>query len=412
MNKKPSKQVKKPVLGDKHAKNTADMQKKTVSKPREEQRIVRPNGAPLPGEVRNSPNTARQSAVPQQKKRAPSKSVSKTSAKKSVKKPSKAPAKTPSRTSAKTPPQKTVSTGQPQAAKRPKPPAEKRPAAKAPQKPVVKSSARNRHKYHGGNYILYYMLAGVVVITVLVILANTVLFRCKNITVSGNFRYTAEEIAEQSRIELGKNLIHINARQAEENIVSSLAYIDAAKVKKSFPTGINITVTEAEKWFCIRQGNTTAAVSHGGKIVEHIAANGLTVFTGYEPESIDIGGWLRSKTEGKTNIPEIILGAIEKASLENVDEVELEDRFSIKMSIDDGRVILELGTISDMESKLIVANELIRNHIGATERVTVLLSNPEQPTVIPESIPEPEQPSNSDDSDSSDDPDDPSGQQA
>ena len=261
--------------------------------------------------------------------------------------------------------------------------------ASGPAKKTVKrkkESVQSSHKYHGGNFILYYMLAGVIVITVFAILANTVLFRCSTINVSGNLRYTAEEIAERSMIEMGKNLLHINTRQAEENIVSSLAYIDAAKVKRSFPTGINITVTEAEKWFYIRQGNTTAAVSHGGKIIEHSVPDGLTVFSGYEPESVDIGVWLKSEIDGKNNMPETILNAIEKSSLENVDEVELEDRFSIKMHIDGGRVILELGTIADMESKLMVANELIRNKIAPSERVTVLLSNHEQATVIPEKI--------------------------
>lgn len=239
---------------------------------------------------------------------------------------------------------------------------------------------------------MYYMLAGVVVITVLVILANTVLFRCRQITVSGNIRYTAEEIAESSGIVTGKNLLHINARQAAESIVSSLAYVDSAQVQKAFPTGINITVTESEKWFCVRHGNTTAAVSRGGKIIEHCAPDGLTVITGYEPESVDVGKWLRSETDSKTDIPETILGAIERISLENVDEVDLNDRFSIKMSIDNGRIILELGTVSEMESKLIVANDLIRNHISATESVTVLLSNPVQATVHRNIEAEPEDP--------------------
>lgn len=274
----------------------------------------------------------------------------------------------------------------------------KKPAEKAPKR--TKSSVRSKSTYHGGNYILYYMLAGVVAIIVLTILANTVLFRCNTISVSGNSRYSSEEIAERSKIEMGKNLLHINVRQAEENIVSSLAYIDAVKVKKSFPTSIDITVTEAEKWFCIRQGNTTAAVSYGGRIIEHSSPNGLTVITGYEPESVDIGAWLKSKTEGKNNIPEIILSAIEKASLENVDEVDLDDRFSIKMHIDGGRVNLELGTIADMESKLLVANELIRNKIAPSERGTVLLRNHEQATFIPEkAADEDELPDNPDDSD-------------
>ncbi len=381
MDKKPSKPTGRPVAGDSRQKNTADSRKKTSSKPRPEQRTVSLNGAPSPAGSRNMPNTARQTAAPQQKKRKSSKSVLKKTA------------KTPTKTSAKASAKKPAAPGQTQIA-RPAPPTVQGTTARPPQKPRVQSSQRKRHKYHGGNYILYYMLAGVVVITVLAILANTVLFRCRQITVSGNMRYTAEEIAKSSGIVTGKNLLHINARQAEESIVSSLAYVDSAQVKKAFPTGINITVTEAEKWFCVRHGNTMAAISRGGKIIEHCASDGLTVITGYEPESVDIGKWLRSETEGKTDIPATILGAIEMTSLEDVDEVDLTDRFSIKMSIEGGRVILELGNSSQMESKLNVANELIRNHISPTESVTILVSNPIQATVHRnvEAEPDPEPP--------------------
>lgn len=250
--------------------------------------------------------------------------------------------------------------------------------AAAPQR---KAGAAKRHKYRGGNYILYYMLAGVVIITVLAILANTVLFRCKQIVVSGNARYSAEEIAAVSGIALNNNLLHINTHSAEESIVAGLSYIDSATVKKSFPTGISISVVEAEKWFCVEDGGVTAAVSRGGKIVEHCPADGIPVFKGYEPESMEVGARLSSVTEGKNDIPSVILRAIETAKLADVDEVDITDRFSMKMSIDGGRVILELATVADMESKLLVANTLITTEIGPSENVTILLSNPLQPTV-------------------------------
>ncbi len=389
MNEKPSKPGKRPIPAD----NRKD--------PRGQRNNARPNGAPAPasGNMRNAANAPHKNA-PAQKKR-PSAKVS--------------PKKTPPKGAAKAPQKKAAPSGQPRN-NRPAPPAAKGSTVprKDPRAARPQNTVRKRHKYHGGNYILYYMLAGVVVITILAILANTVLFRCRNIVVSGNVRYTAEEIVECSGIAVGKNLLHIKTRQAEESIVSALAYIDSAEVSKSFPTGINITVTEAEKRFCVRQGSITAAVSYAGKIVEHCSADGLTVVTGYDPESVEVGAWLKSKTEGKTDIPSVILDAVGKASLEKVDEVDLTDRFSIKMYIDSGRVTLELGTVSDMESKLKVADELIRNQLSSTERVTILLTNPTMATVSRNDIPEPgtssdvpDDPDTSDSSDNSDNSGDP-----
>lgn len=384
MNKQPPKSGKRPIPAD----NRKD--------PRGQRNNARPNGAPAPGNMRNTANTARKNAPPQQKRPAP-------------KTPPKNAPKTPPKSAPKAP-QKKAPSGQPRK-NRPMPPVKKGSAdlRKDPRAARPQSTVRKRHKYHGGNYILYYMLAGVVVITILVILANTVLFRCKDIVVTGNARYSAEQIAECSGIVVGKNLLHIKTHQAEENIVAALAYIDSAEVSKSFPNGINITVTEAEKRFCVKQGNITAAVSYAGKIVEQCAPNGLTVVTGYDPVSVEVGSRLRSKTEGKTDIPAVILDAVGKAALQKVDEVDLTDRFSIKMYIDSGRVTLELGTASDMESKLKVANELISNHLSSTERVTILLTNPTMATVDRNDVPEPgtssDVPTDPDNSDAPSDPD-------
>lgn len=248
---------------------------------------------------------------------------------------------------------------------------------------------------------MYYMMAGAVALVVLVILANTVLFDCKEITVDGNVRYTAEEIIEHSGLQTGDNLLHVDSSRAEESLVNTLAYIDAAKVKKSFPTKLAITVTEAEKWYCVTQNGEYAAVSRGGKIIEHCQPDKLVVVRGYEAETMEVGSRLKSKTDGKTELPSEIFKAAEKSGLKNINEIDITDRFSIKMNIEN-RIFLELGTISKIESKLIVAKELIESEIAPSESVTILLNNPEQVAVSPinpaepEPEPEPEEPEDTD----------------
>lgn len=265
------------------------------------------------------------------------------------------------------------------------------------------AASKRRHKYHGGNYILYYISAGIIVVIVLVILANTVLFRCKNITVSGNARYSAEEVIAGSGLETGANLLHINAKGAAEKVVSALAYVDSAIVKKSFPASIEVTVTEAEKRFAVRQGAVTAAVSYGGKIIEQGSFGDLPIVVGMDAESIEIGTWIKSTVEAKNDIPGAILSAVERVSLEDVSEIDITDRFSIKMRLDNGRIILEIGTASDLVSKLMVAKNIIENNVGESESVTIIVVNPTRATLrrdVPNEDPEdligePNEPENS-----------------
>lgn len=246
--------------------------------------------------------------------------------------------------------------------------------AKAYNSAVRSRSVRGRRRgSRGGNYILYYLLAGIIALVVLVILARTLLFNCNSIEVEGNSRYTAEEVIERSALTMGESLLSIDTERAQ-TLISTLDYIDTAKVEKIFPTKIKITVTEAEKWYCVRQDGRTVTVSHGGKIIEQTAQPGLPVIIGYEAENLDSGKLLTSAVEGKQSIPADILTAAQTAGVKNITEIDITDRFSITI-LCDGRITLEIGNMTDLENKLSVAAQLINEKLSETESVTVNLTN-------------------------------------
>ncbi len=238
----------------------------------------------------------------------------------------------------------------------------------------VKSKKRGSR---GGNYILYYLLAGIIAVIVFIILANTVLFNCSDIEVSGNVRYSAEDIAEISGIKQGESLLSIDTEKAEQAIVSSLAYIDAAEVAKSWPTKIKINVTEAEKWYCVQDGLKTYVISRMGKILEENRASDLPVVIGYEAAEPMVGKSLTSSVEGKNELPALVLSAAEEAGLTGITSVDITDRFEIKVLVD-GRITLELGISTELENKLQIAKALIEEEISLTEYVTVNITNTEK----------------------------------
>lgn len=263
-------------------------------------------------------------------------------------------------------------------------------APPAGQRRAPESAARTRSsgrkRFRGGNYALYYVLGAIVLTVAFIILANTVLFNCAQITVSGNDKYSEDEIVEKSGVKIGDNLLHIKKSDAERNIIDALAYIDDAKVEKSFPTKVSITVTEAEKQYCVSDGGVTAIISRKGKIIEHGGADGLPLVKGYEPETVEVGKWLSSKTEGKTDIPAEIFEAADAAGLKNITEIDMTDKFSVNIVVEN-RIILELGPAEKVQSKLLVAVELINKEIGKDEYVTLHLVNPEKVPVQNNSLP-------------------------
>ena len=276
---------------------------------------------------------------------------------------------------------------------RPAPNGSQKPAAK-PLKPVPEQARKAadratlaktrteqpKRPYRGGNYTLYFILAAVVVGIVLAVLSNTVLFKCGTIEVSGATRYSADEIIAGSGVKTGDNLLHIDEKKAAESVMSTFAFVDNVQVKKYYPTKIVIEITEAVNWFALVQDGKTNVISRGERVLGELPADGLVVLKGFEAQSLEVGARLSSAVEAKNKVAEEIFNAAEKVGLEKMTEIDITDRFSIKITVD-GRIVLNIGSSNQLESKLRVAQALIEKEIGEDERVSVLLTNPEKVAV-------------------------------
>lgn len=269
-------------------------------------------------------------------------------------------------------------------------PEQRRRADRAYRQATVHRDVRSRRRgRRGGNYVMYYILGAAVIITVLIILANTVLFNCTSIEVEGNSRYTAEQIVTQSGLEKGQNLLHMDTDSAGMRISAAFPYIDEVEVQKSFPTKIMIVVKEAEKWYQVSSSGVNAAISRMGRIVELGSTPGLPVVEGYDPEELAPGKTLASNEQGKTPIPAQILESAEKFGIADITLIDMTDRFDI--SIDCGsNITLLIGGVADIDVKFAEAAEAIRREhdnvtidLRADEKMFVRDKN-EQEQVLPD----------------------------
>lgn len=75
-------------------------------------------------------------------------------------------------------------------------------------------------------------------------LGVTVFFRVETVVVTGNTRYTQEEIVAASQIQTGDNLYALNKNQISQRLRETLPYIGEVSIRRSLPSTILITVTE------------------------------------------------------------------------------------------------------------------------------------------------------------------------
>lgn len=74
----------------------------------------------------------------------------------------------------------------------------------------------------------------------------TVFFQVETLAVTGNQRYTQEEIIAASGVELGDNLFWINKYQIEETIRQQLPYIGTIEIHRGLPSTLTFAVEEWE----------------------------------------------------------------------------------------------------------------------------------------------------------------------
>ena len=126
-----------------------------------------------------------------------------------------------------------------------------------------------RRRGRGGFGFLYKLLS-VLLICSAIIVAMTLFFRVDKIVVTGQKRYTEEEIREATGVELGSNMYLLNKYDIVRAITRELPYIEDIRVNRKLPDTLLIEVRESGRPFALVQDGSAWLISAGGKIVEQL----------------------------------------------------------------------------------------------------------------------------------------------
>ena len=108
------------------------------------------------------------------------------------------------------------------------------------------ASARHNRKRrrNRGRLGLLFKLLCLAALAAAVVFGATVFFQVETIAVSGNNRYTQEEIITASGVQIGDNLFRMNKGEIAQRIRESLPYVGAATVQRRLPSTLIIQVEE------------------------------------------------------------------------------------------------------------------------------------------------------------------------
>lgn len=226
-------------------------------------------------------------------------------------------------------------------------------------------SGRRRHRR--GRFSFFYKLLTTLAICAVIVVALTMFFKADAVLVSGNVRYTEEQIRSASGISPGDNLFLLNRLKAAQRVTEELPYIENVHISSKLPDTIVIQVTECAETFAIPQGEAVWIMSLEGKLVDTAQETGnLLVIDGCTLLTPSVGTPIALATEFQDREESLLAllaaldqaGALDEAQaihLDSASEIVMDyaGRFSVKMRYhaDYNKMIRFIGeVIAQLES--------------------------------------------------------------
>ncbi len=239
---------------------------------------------------------------------------------------------------------------------------------------------RRRRRKRKGSFSFLYKLLMFFVICGAIVAALAVFFKVDTIEVTGNSRYTDQEIAESGGIHVGDNLFLINKFSVAEEITQKLPYISSVRISRKLPDTLCIQVEENGALCAVEAEGSQWLLSSSGKLVEKAdAAADVTKITGLTPVDPEAGKALQVDAE-QAGVKETLLTLLaalnSREALNRCQEIHLEDGSSITLRFD-GRFDVILSWDADFGYKLDCLLAVVDTKLEENEKGTIDLTRKE-----------------------------------
>lgn len=212
---------------------------------------------------------------------------------------------------------------------------------------------KRRKKRNKLRKFFIWLSVAIVIAAVGVVLSLTAFFGIENIKVSGNSRYTEEEILNQCIINTGENLFLADTKSASEMLELNLPYIYTAEIKRKLPSTIELVITEAEPSYYIENKDKTfILLDDNFKVLETGAEKGSGIAVKKAKVTEASAGRQIVFEDGDTGE---CLKKLSQAVRDNyIDEITAiySNNISDNYVVYDNRIEFKLGTCDDLEHKI------------------------------------------------------------
>ena len=271
---------------------------------------------------------------------------------------------------------------------------------------------------------------GIGLAVLLYLLSAFVFFKIKTINISGvtdengitpqgSSYYSNEEIIRVSGVDTGDSLVLISKYDIEESIERLLPYIGNVKVKRKYPSTLKLTVEDTYAVYALDDGGEYTLLNEDFKVLETVekVPAGSAKIVGIPVVGSEIGTVVKFSDEAQKTRIDTIAEAFSESEIQNITKIDLSNIANVKVTID-SRFTLILGTLTQLDKKILTATKTIQAEIANNPDVRIIIDltdpdrsyvrddfspieevvsevttdaeteSPEEPEEIPEEIPE------------------------
>lgn len=249
-----------------------------------------------------------------------------------------------------------------------------------------KNSSRRRRR---GRFGFLYKMLSVLAICAVIVVALTLFFKVNTIQVTGENRYSKQEIISASGIKTGDNLFLLNKFEMAQKILKKLPYIEKVRINRKLPDRMAIEIRECSTVFAIEKGDTAWLISSGGKIVDSRGlsdAKKIPVIDGCRLIAPSVGTEMDLSTKRKSQRSSLLslMSALQNAGVaDQVSAIHLKSTSELVMDYT-GRFSVKMPYNGDYPHLLKYLREVIKQ-LESNETGTIDLMTDGEAHVLPDS---------------------------
>ncbi len=232
----------------------------------------------------------------------------------------------------------------------------------------VKNSSENRKKQkklQNNLIIIMLLVVAVAVMGAFACFAMTI----NSIKVTGSERYSEKTVLTAAELSTGDSILLMNPASLAYKIESKLPYVETAEIKRDWPDGVTIALTDAVPSLAVDTGKGYVLMNNSCKVLDDdaVAITESALIKGIGVVNAVPGETAQFTENVSTESFVKLCKAFEEYGITGITEYDLTSVSSIKVIID-YRVEVQLGTLAGAPEKLAFCKAVIDQTIASDSK--------------------------------------------